>query len=97
MGWEARDTGHFYDDRIHVMPIVAFCPCTNWEHAGWVWDRLVKLGYNLSLEHINTDSCCIWLGMEFERAEVVNDVGSAQAAIVACALAVFGYDVEVKG
>ena len=109
MGWEDKQ-GMFYgvvdwidmgDDEsrveLQIMPVITFCPCSNWEHAGWVWDRLVRLGYSVSLEQLEneTPNCVIFPNGKFEEAEYYHGE-TPQEALVKCALACFGYDADAE-
>lgn len=105
IGWEDKQ-GIYHDvvdiDEessidLRIMPVISFCPCSNWEHAGWVWGMMVRRGYSIELSQLEDDvsHCTIFFDDTLFDGES-SEGATPQAAIVACALAVFGYDVDAE-
>ena len=97
MGWTAADFDLFYgEDGYQVMPIDCFCPCSNWEHAGWVIDKMIELKYKIAMEHMAVPSCFMWKDAPIVDGNICSGE-TLQEVVVKTALAVFGYDTEVEG
>ena len=86
----------FFEDRYPVMPVIAFCPCSNWGHAGMVIDKMIELKYKIAMEHLAVPSCFMWKDAPIVDGNIFSGE-TLQEVVVKTALAVFGYDTEVEG